>query len=635
MIPKEDIYKLKLDLKKYLNQKTNYSIISLESKLNLLSKDDLFVLICDLFKDSVDNFNFETPVYYNKYLFKCIDYLNRDEIKNKEYIIKKIEKIKKIITDKINNNKSNTNVSISNKAFLLSLNSELNYIIVKLKNEKNNNILNMNDTYDILNELIFKIRNPIYVEEILNNYPNLILTKKNNRYLFEEVYDKYLNVLLNRNDNYELLYFNKLVLTFLKNSNNNEDIKIIVLNKSNKLLSSLDSRNISKEKIAKIKFFLKELNDFYLNPNLTVGKRLENLKIKYNLKKIENLEKFTIKKVNWKNYKENNRYILTFDDPNAKILENAISFDCLKNGNYLLGLYVVDMDAYLDGENNLKEYIYENTMSIKGYPMVPKEITSKLSLEQNKRKKTIAYLFELDRNLCVVNFKVERHNIKVKYNLKFSDVKKIMEYPLDTKLKRKVSQIYNLSKYILNDKEEKEEYHEVKEISKKILYDNEYKEKNKGAKMISNYQIFLNSYIPLYCYQHDLPYLYRNNEFNRSIKLITTLKEKYKHNIDLEDVLSFVYAIYEPSNYSTENKGHAGLNLDAYGEVSKPLRSLASIVNQKLINEYFINGLVLNEEDKKVYINELNKICEQLNKKRILYDNYIYEANKILKKNKK
>lgn len=140
MIPKEDIYKLKLDLKKYLNQKTNYSIISLESKLNLLSKDDLFVLICDLFKDSVDNFNFETPVYYNKYLFKCIDYLNRDEIKNKEYIIKKIEKIKKIITDKINNNKSNTNVSISNKAFLLSLNSELNYIIVKLKNEKNNNI---------------------------------------------------------------------------------------------------------------------------------------------------------------------------------------------------------------------------------------------------------------------------------------------------------------------------------------------------------------------------------------------------------------------------------------------------------------------------------------------------------------
>ncbi len=280
MIPKEDIYKLKLDLKKYLNQKTNYSIISLESKLDLLSKDDLFVLICDLFKDSVDNFNFETPVYYNKYLFKCIDYLNRDEIKNKEYIIKKIEKIKKIITDKINNNKSNTNVSISNKAFLLSLNSELNYIVVKLKNEKNNNILNMNDTYDILNELIFKIRNPIYVEEILNNYPNLILTKKNNRYLFEEVYDKYLNVLLNRNDNYELLYFNKLVLTFLKNSNNNEDIKIIVLNKSNKLLSSLDSRNISKEKIEKIKFFLKELNDFYLNPNLTIGKRLENLKIK-------------------------------------------------------------------------------------------------------------------------------------------------------------------------------------------------------------------------------------------------------------------------------------------------------------------------------------------------------------------
>ena len=186
MIEKEAKYELKLELKKYLNQKTNYSTNNLEFKLKLSSKDDLFVLICDLFKDTINDFNFETPVYYNKYLFKCVDYLNRDEIQNKDYIITKLEKIKKLITKKINSNNSNTNVAISNKAFLLSLNSELNYTIANIRNDKN--IIfdeNMNEIYDILNELIFKIKNPIYVEEILNNYPNLIIVKKNNRYLFE------------------------------------------------------------------------------------------------------------------------------------------------------------------------------------------------------------------------------------------------------------------------------------------------------------------------------------------------------------------------------------------------------------------------------------------------------------------
>ena len=82
MIEKEAKYELKLELKKYLNQKTNYSMNNLELKLKLSSKDDLFVLICDLFKDTINDFNFETPVYYNKYLFKCVDYLNKNVGKN-------------------------------------------------------------------------------------------------------------------------------------------------------------------------------------------------------------------------------------------------------------------------------------------------------------------------------------------------------------------------------------------------------------------------------------------------------------------------------------------------------------------------------------------------------------------------
>lgn len=639
MIEKEDKLKFREELKKYLNQKTNYSFNNLKNNLGIESDDDFLILQCDLIKDAINNFNFETPVYYNKYLFKAINYLTeaKSDLLYKDILIKKIEKNKNMISCKINKNKSNTNVAITNKAFLLSINSELNFIISKLKYNTLNKIddENIDDVYNILHELVFKVRNPIYIEEILDSYPNLINIKHNNRYLYEDILDKYLNILLNRNDDFELLYFNKLVLTYVNLSKKtNEEIKNITIFKVNKLLDSLEKREIDLEKKEKIKFFIKEIKDMYIEQKIKEKDVLNNLKIKYNLKRINQIEKCKLIKPNWKEYKENNQYILTFDDPFAKVLENAISFTCLKNGNYFLGLYVSDVSGYLNNLEKLKNDIYLNALSIKGFPMLPNEFRKELSLIEGKRKRAIAYLFEFDQNLKIINFRVEKQLIKVKHNFKFSDVKNILDYPINTKLREKVLEMYLFSTYILNNENDKDSYHDIKEISKKILYDDEYKQKNIGATMISNYQIFLNSFIPKYCYDRKLPYLYRNNHFNHSVELINQIKEKYKDNLDLQDILSLVYAVYEPSVYSTINMGHAGLNLEAYGEVSKPTRSLASIVNQDLINKYLIDGMILPDKDKKILTNKLNKICEHLNKKRIIYDNYIYERNKVLKKHK-
>lgn len=626
---------------KYLNElniKLSYFLNIINYKKNKKINENLneeVIALCSILTEKINKFNFDIPVYYNKslleYVNKINEFINSNLSKvNKDYLKNRLLKLKSLINKKIKDNELTSTIVISNKAFLLSLNSEINYCIIKINPDRSNVIEdNLSDVYDILNELIFKIKNPIYLEEILNNYSNLILIKKNNRFLFEEVWDKYINILLNRNDDFELLYFNKLVLTFINNSKLDEEFKIIVMSKIDKLLNSLENRNLSIEKCEKVKFFLEEINNIYTNPKKN---NLENLKIKYNLKRITELEKFKIIRPNWKQYKENNKYILTFDNPNAKILENAISLDKLGNGNYLLGIYIVDINGYLKDNIALKEYVYNNAMSIKGFPMIPKELLNKISLKEGKLRKVITCSFEFDSNLNLLNFKVERENIKVKHNLIFSDVKKIIDYPVDTKLKRKVKDLYIFSKYISKNKDDKKEYHDIKEISKRILYDNIYKEKNKGAKMVSDYQIYLNAFVSKYCYEHDLPYLYRNNEFNRSIELIDNLKNKYKNNLQLKDILDYVYAIYEPSSYSIINKGHKGLNLVAYGEISKPTRSLASIINQKLITDYFVDGIILDNLQKQKLLNELDKICNHINNKKILYDNYLYEENKIMKK---
>ena len=637
MIEKTRYFKLKEDLQKYLHQKTNYSYNNLKEHLELENDDDFFYLLCKILQESLERFNFETPVFYNKYLFKCTNYLNENniEINNKKYFVETLTKLKKQINTNIMHNKSNTNIAISNKTFLLSLSSEINSSLAKIKYDKDDIDVNENEAYYLLKELVFDIKNPIYIEEILENYPNLILSKKNNRFLFEDIYDKYLNILLNSNDEYELLYYDKLIQVFINNSNNNDDIKYIVINKMDKLLSSLDRREISNEKKFKIKFFLEEIKNIYNLKSESKEKKISKLNIKYNLTRISEIGNFKLVKPSWKDYKESNRYILTFDDPNAKTLENAISLELSNDGKIFFKYYVIDVDSFVDEYSELEHYIYNNAMSIKGFHMFPKDIRNKMSFKEGKRKKAIAYIFEFDSLLNVTNFRVEKQNIKVKHCLKFSDVKTIMNYPVETKLKRVVTNMYAFSKYIAKNQEDKKQYHEIKEISKKILFNDIYTEKNRGAKMMSDFTIFVNSYISDYCNNHNLPYLFRNNEFNRSIELIDELKSKYQGQEDLQDILSFIYATYEPSNYSPINKGHAGLNLPAYGEVTKPTRSYASLMNQRLVNKYFIDGLVLNDDSRQKLINELNKICVHLNKKRIIYDNYVYEVNKVLKKTKK
>ena len=634
MLEKDNIFRLKQELINLLNQKEEYSYTMLKKQMNIFDDEDFFYLLSKTLKEEVEKLNFEIPVYYNKYLFKMLNYLNEKvDLENKRYIIQQLKKIKNIINKRITNNKSYTAVALSNKAFLLSIYSDIDRICTKIKNNKNIEP-NSDEVYNLLKELIFKIKNPIYIEEILNNFPNLITIKKDNRFLFEDLYDKYLNVLLNRNDDYELLYYDKLVFAFINNSKDDDNIKCIVLSKLDKLLQSLDNRDLDIDKKEKIKFFLKQISNSYNEEKESSYKQIENLKIKYNLKRISEIQKFKIVKPSWKKYHESNRYILSIDDQNAKVLENAISLSVSNDGKIYLTYYVSDVDGYVEKDSELEKYIYNNAMRIRNFPMLPKELRNKISLEEDRRKYAIAYMFEFDSTLNIINFKVERQKIKIKHCLKFSDVKKIMEYPIDTKLKRTVTSMFTLSKYLSPNKGEKKDYHDIKEITKEILYNDTYTEKNRGSRMMSDYQIFLNSFIASYCYRNNLPYLYRNNEFNRSIELIEKIKEKYQDRDDLQDILSFVYAVYEPSNYSTINKGHAGLNLEAYGEVSKPARSYASLINQRLINMYFVDGIILNDDKKSRMTNELNKVCDHLNKKRILYDNYIYEVNKIMQKKK-
>ena len=354
MVQKDLIFKLEGNLKKYLRQKTKYSMKKLKERLEVENYDDVYFLLIRILKGQMINYNFETPVLYNKFLYKIINYFDDKnyEVKNKEYFIKQFEEIKEIINKNLRNNESETWIAIDNESFLLNIYSYLNVFLYRLKGIDYDEC-NEKDTYNLMKDLIFKVKNPAFIDEVFDKYENLSTLKDDQRYLFEDIIDRYLYVLINSDDRYEILYFDKLVNKFITDTDS-EEIKSIAVHKIDKLYSTLDEKILTKERKELIRFFLKETTKIYSGIKEDKKTVLSNLKIKYDIDRIKSLDKFKLVNPSWKNYKPCNRFIVTFDDPKAKVFENAVSLDITESGEFLLNYYVSDVNSYIEEDEDLR-----------------------------------------------------------------------------------------------------------------------------------------------------------------------------------------------------------------------------------------------------------------------------------------
>lgn len=635
----ESVYSVKNELLKYLKQKTKYSYTNLKNNLLIESDERMVSLLLDALKDSIEAYNIETPVYYHKYLLKIIDYLHTDvgelEPESKEEIITKLKGLEYIINNilekdyekqkgKVDITKS---VCISNKAFLLNLFSELKHIRYNLNGVTNVDLEKLQyEITDIIKICIFEIKDYNCVHDIIKNCRSFVVDEK----LIIKVLGNYKNCLLNSKNLNEIIYYHKIILLMLDNLGAEYYYLKTQILLEIKQIESLSKNGIySSEKVKQVDVFTGEIKNSINGVILPKEDILKLLKEKY---QIEGEFKITTRPPkNWKQYKLDKSMIITIDNPKAKILENAISLE-QSGENYYLKYYVIDLTAYTKEDKELEKHVIDRSLSIKGYPILPNKFARKnLSLQKGKYRKTIAFSFTLDKKLQVVNFKVERKLIKVKYNLSFADVLPILSDTKSSKLKNMLSLLYNVSEALNSDQQKLKDYHSMKEINKEILYNISYVN-NYGSVLIGDYQIFLNSFVANDCYQKGYPYLYRNNEFSHNQEKLAEIFKRYQDNPELEDIIHAINSVYTPSTYSTVNKGHEGLDKVAYGEVSKPCRSAASYINLRQVIDYYIDGLVLNEDSKNALLHSLEKYCTHFNQKRELYDDYLREQAKIKKK---
>lgn len=529
------------------------------------------------------------------------------------------------------------------------------YRIAKCTESKINKIRNnkvekfMQVELESLLDVISKDRNAVYDENDLKNAIKILLLTSNNindvRVLFAKnpllykielfkqkgflfkLLDEYIKSIYTMNID-KISYYEKL-LNFILNGKG--------FNISNEIKEELINKLIaSKDVINDLEKFDKDGKLHYLDKGINLLQRKKEAFISsFNYSKNKNLL-LEIDKLKTSEYglvlDLRDKFIFTIDTKGAVSLEDALSFEKLPNGNYLLGVYITDVNAYVKEGSlidkrayNMGETIYVADNHI---TMLDDSICNDLcSLNKNCDRYAYAHLFELDSEYNLVNSRVANSIINVSSKYTFEDVDRIIKKVQCTEEYFTLLSLKEASSSLNKEQRAMLKYHEAKEKLDPARKNMPLYQSNIGSAIIDDIKVFTNNYIAKYFYDSGLPFIYRNNCRNDNTKLIRILEDASNNNPKVIEIISSISRDYSASTYSHINCGHYGLGKDCYAHATTPLRKYASMFNQRLIQRLMIEK---NMTDKEIYRYEtmVALVASHLNEQLDLNDEYMNHFNR-------
>ena len=612
----KDVMRVELNLDKVLKQRKNRTYEYLCEQLNLTKDYDLINCLHDYFIKKIKNYNFESDVKNNKYLSKLERYfgyslgkidLSTEEMENVVTLLNDIcDKIKLSIIKNIDN--TSTNNAIENSILLLTISEELEDIAKKIIKKINySNKIELIESYkipDLLEIAVFDLKNIGIIEIILNNFSNSNLIKDlNNKLLFTKILEVHFNNLINKDDYYEKLYFDKVIDLWLQKiyiSSENE-LETVFYSKISKFFEKLNKKDLDDNKKSYILSDIKErINQYEKIPYLDTIKVKENNYQPINVAFLKSL--IDTDRI----YKRKNltkKHIITIDNPNAKILENAISIEIADN-KYLLSLYITDVESFVNKDKIFARKTYEDILNTKSGQLFTRGYKyNNFSMRKGEEIPVVAYQFMVDEDFKILSFDIERATIVVKDNLTFNDFNNLDNLESE-KTKNQISLLLELVYPYLEDSNK---------INSKTADNMNYIINNRLSKFLATY-----------LHQKNLPLIYRLDNREDTNEVISSLEERLDINLNfLRQNSSFLDSRVYTAGADTI-KNDKDINISIFS----PARKMDAFTNQMLINTYLIDNCQLKEETKNSLEKKLDEIAESLNESKYTSVNNLDLNNK-------
>ena len=336
--------------------------------------------------------------------------------------------------------------------------------------------------------------------------------------------------------------------------------------------------------------------------------------------------------------------IFTIDGEDAKDLDDAVSVEKTKNGNYILSVHIADVSYYVKEDSFLdKEAIIRGTsvyMLDRVIPMLPKELSNGIcSLNEGKDRLTLSVIMEIDNSGKVISSEVVKGVINVTKRMSYNMVQKLLELTENDKALENVKQYikyiphFKLMEelaHILENRRKKQGYLDLDIPESKIILD-----KNGHAIDVTKYEIKFSNIIieqfmltanetiaekffwleaPFIYRVHESPdqekvtelnrYLYnfgykiKGNKENIHPKAFSSILESIKGKDEEKVISNLILRTLKVARYEAQNKGHFGIAGKYYCHFTSPIRRYPDLYIHRIISEYLKHNYTIDENYK-------------------------------------
>ena len=361
-----------------------------------------------------------------------------------------------------------------------------------------------------------------------------------------------------------------------------------------------------------------------------------------------------------------NKIIFTIDGEDAKDLDDAVSVEKLKNGNYLLNVSIADVSYYVKEKSKLdKEAIIRGTsiyMLDRVIPMLPKELSNGIcSLNQKEDRFAITVLMEINSKGEVVSSDIKKSVIKVTRRMSYKEVQTILDEVegaedkeiFNQKDKKKLlkecepyfehfkrmSELANIlnqrrakaGSLNLDIPESKITLNEQGVAIKVEKYDMYF-----ANEIIEQFMLTANETVAEKFYWLEAPFIYRvhevpdeekidelnkflwnlgykikGNKDNIHPKAFAEVLEKVKGKPEERVVSNLILRTLKVARYEAENKGHFGIASKYYCHFTSPIRRYPDLFIHRIISKYLEENYQLKESEIEKYSSQAVKYAER------------------------
>ena len=361
-----------------------------------------------------------------------------------------------------------------------------------------------------------------------------------------------------------------------------------------------------------------------------------------------------------------NKIIFTVDGEDAKDLDDAVSVEKLKNGNYLLNVSIADVSYYVQEKSKLdKEAIIRGTsiyMLDRVIPMLPKELSNGIcSLNQKEDRFAITVLMEINSKGEVVSSDIQKSIIKVTRRMSYKEVQTILDV-INNEEDKKIFNLKDKEKLLEECKPYFEHFKRMEELANILKQKREkagslnldipeskitLNEQGVAIKVekydmyfaneiIEQFMLTANETVAEKFYWLEAPFIYRVHEvpdeekIDELNKFLWNLGYKIKGNKDnihpkafaevLEEVKSkpeervvsnLVLRTLKVARYEAENKGHFGIASKYYCHFTSPIRRYPDLFIHRIISKYLEENYQLKESEIEKYSGQAVKYAQR------------------------